>query len=740
MSNASRDQNFVPTLLGVSSADGVTPITIYADPVTHRLLVDFSGAGSGNVTGPLSSTDSAIALFDGTTGEIIKNSAVTIDVNGAITVAGNYTLPYTDGTTGQTLQTDGAGTVTWSSAGSGDVTGPASSTDNAIARFNLTTGKVIQNSGVTIGDNNDTVITIANTANVKGLTVYQNDTTNYPLAAQFGPDAAQVTSSTLVQLNDSTGGNLSDFSLRASANGTPYINIMSTGGTLSAPTASSLGIKSEIDTIAYNSTPAAKVISSIFTTLSTGTAGSEDAYIGFQTILSGILGTRLAIGSSINGISLGDALNPGVISSNGSQNLVLQTGNPTTGTITIANGANGNITLAPNGTGKVTTNNNLFANNLLANATSTVSAGGTTILTVASSRYQALTGSSNQTYQLPDATTLSVGPWFNFNNNSSGSLIITNAGGSTIYTVPAGGIAQVGPTSIATSNGTWDVHEFIPSTVTWGTGASGLIFNTALSTTPQIMAGASSVTAPSFIPQRTASTTGFGGDGTNLFATIGGTAYLKVASGSISPNANDATALGTTALSFSDLFLASGGVINWNNGDYTLTHSTGILTANKDLRVTTVGTNSASVVTVGGTQTLTGKSIVASQITTGTFGTGAYTMDTRLTVPQILNTPATITVTTNAGTVTRANRINNFTNSSAATMTITMSTTGATDGDMVMVVILDASAVAQTITWVNTEDSTVTAPTTSNGSTTLPLTVGFKWNAGTSKWRTIAKS
>ena len=135
------------------------------------------------------------------------------------------------------------------------------------------------------------------------------------------------------------------------------------------------------------------------------------------------------------------------------------------------------------------------------------------------------------------------------------------------------------------------------------------------------------------------------------------------------------------------------------------------------------------------TQTLTNKSIVASQITTGTFGTGAYTMDTRLTVPQILNTPATITVTTNAGTVTRANRINNFTNSSAAAMTITMSTTSATDGDIVMVSILDFSAVAQTITWVNTENSDVSVPATSNGSTTLPRTVGFKWNSATSKWR-----
>jgi hypothetical protein len=39
--------------------------------------------------------------------------------------------------------------------GVGDVVGPASSTDNAVARFDSTTGKLIQNSGVTIDDNNN---------------------------------------------------------------------------------------------------------------------------------------------------------------------------------------------------------------------------------------------------------------------------------------------------------------------------------------------------------------------------------------------------------------------------------------------------------------------------------------------------------------------------------------------------------------------------------------------------------
>lgn len=49
MAQAKRDENFVPTLIGVSSSDGTTPVTVYVDPTTHRLKVDLAGAGSGTV-------------------------------------------------------------------------------------------------------------------------------------------------------------------------------------------------------------------------------------------------------------------------------------------------------------------------------------------------------------------------------------------------------------------------------------------------------------------------------------------------------------------------------------------------------------------------------------------------------------------------------------------------------------------------------------------------------------------
>jgi len=45
-----------------------------------------------------------------------------------------------------------------------------------------------------------------------------------------------------------------------------------------------------------------------------------------------------------------------------------------------------------------------------------------------------------------------------------------------------------------------------------------------------------------------------------------------------SPFTNDGAALGTASLMWSDLFLASGSVINFNNGDITLTHTSNTLT------------------------------------------------------------------------------------------------------------------------------------------------------------------
>ena len=99
-----------------------------------------------------------------------------------------------------------------------------------------------------------------------------------------------------------------------------------------------------------------------------------------------------------------------------------------------------------------------------------------------------------------------------------------------------------------------------------------------------------------------------------------------------------------------------------------------------------------------------------------------------------------VTVTSNAGTCSAAYSLHTFTNSSAATMAITLATAGAVDGQPMTVRVYDFSAAAETIGWTNTENSSQSVPTTSNGSATLPKTVQFMFNGATSKWRCIMVS
>lgn len=82
--------------------------------------------------------------------------------------------------------------------------------------------------------------------------------------------------------------------------------------------------------------------------------------------------------------------------------------------------------------------------------------------------------------------------------------------------------------------------------------------------------------------------------------------------GAITPATNDGSALGSATLSYSDLFLASGAVVNYANGNVVLTHTSGVLTLGTgNLIITTAGTATGSVVTTTGTQTLTNKTLTA---------------------------------------------------------------------------------------------------------------------------------
>jgi hypothetical protein len=118
--------------------------------------------------------------------------------SGVNTASWVMTLPTDDGASGQLLQTDGSGNLSWyTSTATGDVVGPASATDNAIARFDGTTGKLIQNSAVTVADTTGDITG----GKYNGLTV---STTTGTLTVANGKTLATDNSVTFVGTDGST--------------------------------------------------------------------------------------------------------------------------------------------------------------------------------------------------------------------------------------------------------------------------------------------------------------------------------------------------------------------------------------------------------------------------------------------------------------------------------------------------------------------------------------------------------
>jgi filamentous hemagglutinin len=147
-------------------------------------------------------------------------------------------------------------------------------------------------------------------------------------------------------------------------------------------------------------------------------------------------------------------------------------GNVITGGLISATGAilgSGILSISGNVTGaNLTLSAIAVANNFIANVTTITSSASNVTLTAASTFSQYINGSASQYIILPNATTLTTGAIYAFNNNSSQPTYICYNDGTLQFTVPGGGYVEVILVTNSTTNGTWDRCSFIPSYASWG--------------------------------------------------------------------------------------------------------------------------------------------------------------------------------------------------------------------------------------------------------------------------------
>lgn len=167
-----------PTLVSSSGTKGYYYVVSVAGSTNLNGITDWKvgdwAVFNGSVWEKIDNTD-AVTSVNGYTGTVVLTAT---DV-GATPATSGTSILYGNGSGGTSNVTIGSGVAfvggTLSATGTGgDVVGPASATDNAIARYNLTTGKLIQNSGVIIDDSNN--VSGVNTLTTTNLVV-NDDTT-----------------------------------------------------------------------------------------------------------------------------------------------------------------------------------------------------------------------------------------------------------------------------------------------------------------------------------------------------------------------------------------------------------------------------------------------------------------------------------------------------------------------------------------------------------------------------------
>ena len=301
-------------------------------------------------------------------------------------------------------------------------------------------------------------------------------------------------------------------------------------------------------------------------------------------------------------------------------------------------------------------NQNVAVNRLNQSNTSTAAAGSITALTAASSYSQTLTGTGNQTYTMPDATTLTTGVAFVFNNNATGTLTLQDYATGPIGIITTGGAVELVLLNNGTVAGTWDVHGYLPEAVTWGTNALAL--------------GTTIITGGTW--NGGTITSGYGGTGLTTFAAANNALY-STSSSALAAGTLPVAAGGTGQTSYTDGQLLIGNSTGNTLTKASLTAGTGISITPGNGSISIASTVSGAAIT-NDTTTATAEYPLFAAATTGSLAT-VYTSNSNY-----LYTPSTGELKAKVMNSTNGIQVNS--NTVASSYTIAASSNGLSVGPM----------------------------------------------------------
>jgi len=443
----------------------LTGSTLYMDTTSTQTIAGtktFSSPITGSVTGTSANVTGVVSIANGGTGTTTANSAF------------NALAPVQTGNAGKFLTTDGLNS-SWSNNPLGTVTSVAAT----VPSFLSISGSPITTSGTLAIGYSGTALPVAN-GGTGAVTL-----TGYVYGNGTSAMTASTTIPTTVLSGTVTNAQLTNSAITINGNS------VSLGGstTITSATISPLTIGTGLSGTSFNgSTPITIALATGYgDTLNPYASKTANYVLAAPNGSAGVPTFRAIVAADIptlNQNTTGTAANITASSNStlttlsalslpGSQVSGNISGNAAnvTGVVAVANGGSGvSVSSGVNSIVLRDANANITVNSINESFSSVAAAGTTTVLIASSAPNYVVTGSGGQTYQLPDATTLANGINYTFNNNqSSGTIVVKNNSSTTVATVQSGGFVEVILLSNATAAGSWDLHNFAPSNVSWST-------------------------------------------------------------------------------------------------------------------------------------------------------------------------------------------------------------------------------------------------------------------------------